>query len=188
MALSPTDAWAVGVAHGGSGTIPLPEGPHRDRTGAAADRALGWNEVVGLAIAPGRRGSLIGLQSNPLLTVRQFRMIAIAVAERWDGHRWSLVSTPSMGGDGFVRSVAALSANDAWAVGNGTEGFESQARVLHWGGRRWSAAAACEFPTFADPGSGVAALPDDSVWVVGSVDVSSTTHYRVETVIQHLEG
>src|SRR5207249_4049787 len=40
------------------------------------------------------------------------------LVEHWDGSSWSVVSSPNIDRRDYLREVAAVSANDVWAVGN----------------------------------------------------------------------
>src|SRR5262245_43169277 len=51
---------------------------------------------------------------------------------------WNAVASPPVGSEGNLTAIAALSANDAWAVGQ-YEGPDSLQRTLveHWNGTSW---------------------------------------------------
>jgi hypothetical protein len=94
----------------------------------------------------------------------------------WDGTAWSKVSSPNPGGiyGGGLAGVSAVSATDAWAVGNyfhhvagGTGGFDSL--ILHWDGTRWM-----QVPS-PNPGGtngtglyGVSVISETDAWAVGA--------------------
>src|SRR5438132_2657024 len=91
--------------------------------------------------------------------------------EHWDGSQWTMVSSPN---PGSVRDelygVAAISANDVWAVGDSFNGGNSNNLTLieHWDGTSWSVVSS------PDPGgdntlNGVVALSATNVWAVGSL-------------------
>jgi hypothetical protein len=61
--------------------------------------------------------------------------VTFTMSERWNGHHWSIVSTPSPTGDDLLDGVAVLSAHDVWAVGS--SGF-NRTFVLHWTGHAWT--------------------------------------------------
>jgi len=94
--------------------------------------------------------------------------------EHWDGRRWSYSRGASLGGrQAFLTSVAALSADDVWAVGGFAPVGSARSAPLieHWNGRSWSLQ-----PTHALAGlkgalpqtlTSVAALAPDDVWVLG---------------------
>ena len=62
--------------------------------------------------------------------------------EHWDGTVWSIIPSPNSGSadNDFLGGVAAISANDAWAVGTIiTDGINAgQLLIEHWNGVQWS--------------------------------------------------
>ena len=90
-----------------------------------------------------------------------------ALIEHWDGASWSVVPAPNVGVSGdYLEGVAAVSADDVWAVGTSSTFGEAQAIILHWDGSNWSVVPSPTFPggsaLFA-----VAAVAADNVWAVG---------------------
>ena len=83
------------------------------------------------------------------------------VIEHWDGTSWSIVPSPNPNtrGSSFLEGIAAVSANDIWAVGVGA-GTVTE----HWDGTSWSIIPSPR------PGElfGVTALSDGTVVAVGS--------------------
>lgn len=62
----------------------------------------------------------------------------LTLAERWNGHRWSLQSAPSTGFD-ILHAVACSSARACAAVGEDATGFDASASLSErWNGHRWS--------------------------------------------------
>jgi hypothetical protein len=55
--------------------------------------------------------------------------------EHWDGDRWSV--TVAGRGDGYMRDVAAVSTDLAWAVGATDAYGYGRAQILGWDGLRW---------------------------------------------------
>src|SRR4030095_16745045 len=58
----------------------------------------------------------------------------------WDGTRWSIVTAPQIDSSlNILADVAAISANDVWAVGfiGTASGYEAP-QALHWDGSNWS--------------------------------------------------
>ena len=80
---------------------------------------------------------------------------------------WRSLAPPSPGSyDNFFTAVAALSPNDAWAVGGYSNLDAGHHLAAHWDGTSWTAT-----PT-PNPGTGgtldgVAAIAPDDVWAVG---------------------
>lgn len=93
---------------------------------------------------------------------------------------WSQVSSPNAGtSSNFLSGVAAVSANNVWAVGsygNGNGGFTF---VEHWDGKQWKVAAS---PNINGSLSGVAAIAANNVWAVGGYNNGSLT------LVEHWNG
>jgi hypothetical protein len=95
------------------------------------------------------------------------------LVERWNGNAWKVQKTPNPGGNSLLRSVAAVSARDAWAVGtdlNGVDGLP-QSLVEHWNGRAWKVQKS---PNLGGLGGfndlyGVAAVSARDAWAVGGL-------------------
>jgi hypothetical protein len=68
----------------------------------------------------------------------------------WDGQAWSTVAAPEVGG---LNAVAAISADDGWAVGNS---------ILHWDGSSWTKVADAQETLYA-----ITFIDKDDVWAVG---------------------
>ena len=88
----------------------------------------------------------------------------------------------SQTGGSALAGVAALSANDVWAVGlQNSTGSVSQTMVQHWDGTIWTI-----FPS-QSPGSGlndlnyVAATPTGKLWAVGAY---FNTPYNYRTLVE----
>ena len=171
-ARSATDVWAVGGTsqfadsqplavhwNGRSWTrVPTPALKIGGYFNAVADSSASSVWAVGLA-GPGR-----GIIASEQLI------------EHWNGRHWTVQHFPALPGGGQFSGVAALSASDAWAVGN--VGWQTLAE--HWNGAKWSRWASPD-PL---PGVGTSALSAitmitaDNAWAVGNVglpDGSSRT-------------
>jgi hypothetical protein len=115
---------------------------------------------------------------------------------------WRVVTSPNLGtGGSELHAIAAVSANDIWAVGgyrptipdqNPNLPFppdQSQALVEHWNGKVWNYTSSL---TFAPPEysfsalAAVAALSTNDVWAVGSLTKSTIGH--PQTLIEHWDG
>ena len=95
---------------------------------------------------------------------------------------WGLVYSPAVGQEGRLLAVAAVAANDAWAVGQ-YEGADSLQRTLieHWGGSQWA------YVNSPNPGAednvlqGVAADSPSDAWAVGDqINAAGTTLPLIE--------
>jgi hypothetical protein len=104
--------------------------------------------------------------------------------EHWDGRRWTYSAGASLGGrQAFVTNVAALSADDAWAVGYfASVGAKPPTPLIeHWNGRSWSLrpTRALARLTTALPQTltSVAAIARDDIWVLGTPGSNSPDVY-----------
>ncbi len=88
----------------------------------------------------------------------------------WDGTKWSVVQSPNRASlNNELSGVAAVSANDIWAVGSAIDNSSGTAQTLieHWDGTQWSI-----IPS-PDPGQiaylqGVTAISPNNIWAVGT--------------------
>jgi hypothetical protein len=98
--------------------------------------------------------------------------------EHWNGKQWSIVPSPNPNSSGRepnstelnnLTSVAATSADDAWAVGyyRKSDG-QYQSLTLHWDGVRWSMIPTPDLPDH-NYLTAVAAISSDDVWAVGNL-------------------
>ncbi|MGO8889598.1 MAG: hypothetical protein ACLQB1_07805 [Streptosporangiaceae bacterium] len=100
--------------------------------------------------------------------------------EHWNGTAWSVVpgAPIAITGSDFLSGVAAVSADDVWAVGR--TGEQSTPLIEHWNGTTWT--------RVAQPVSGVdsslnsvAAISATDAWAVGEQNLN-------QTVIEHWNG
>jgi hypothetical protein len=110
-------------------------------------------------------------------------------ALRWNGAEWAEAPiTPPEGVDRHsLEDVVAISANDAWAVGDVVRGSEGVPHALRWDGTTWSAV---DTPSPPGPGSmslrGVDAASPNDVWAVGySYRYGESVSH---TLIEHWDG
>ncbi len=100
--------------------------------------------------------------------------------------QWSVVPSPNGSSSSGLSAVAAVSANDVWAVGSsGSQMSGGQTLIEHWNGSSWSVV------TNPNPGSiyntlyGVTAVSAANVWAVGYyVNTTGVT----QTLIEHWNG
>src|SRR5205085_11424795 len=87
----------------------------------------------------------------------------------WDGMAWSVVDGPSVGKQGGeLHAVVALSATDAWAVGQAYGKLGSNSTSEHWDGTAWTVVQVPDLnPGFALT-TAVDASGPDNVWATGS--------------------
>lgn len=149
--------------------------------GSRGDRTLTerWNgsafSIVPSPSVPGRSSVLedvAGTVSNDVWAVGHADVTDFVGSRtlvlHWDGTAWSRVPAPSLGGgedQNVLTGVAAISANDAWAVGSfsSIDPNSATALTLHWNGSTWRTVA-------NDCGRAlreVFALSATDVWAVG---------------------
>jgi len=110
------------------------------------------------------------------------------LAVHWNGSSWTIVPTPTLtgGAKSTLNGVAALSPNNAWAVGKGRNGA---ALAEHWNGTAWSVVPV---PTPAGSASsqlsGISALSPSNLWAVGSVTTVVGTTVQARTLVEHWNG
>jgi hypothetical protein len=95
------------------------------------------------------------------------------LAEHYDGHGWSVVSTPNPGSSGnHLDAVAADGPDDVWAVGQRNDATSDGPLVEHWDGRQWSVV-----PVATAGGAVLDAVSvrGDEVWAVGQTDNATAT-------------
>lgn len=158
--VTPCLAWAVGAFEIGSqpvGTLIVrwdgqswAQLPSPDRSPASTD-----NELLGVSAVSARNAWAVGASSSP---GHEVTLIA-----HWNGHRWSLVRSPSVAGSSSeLDAVAATSATNAWAVGSAG----SKTLIEHWNGKRWAVARGGGAAT-AGQLAGVTATSSRDAWAVG---------------------
>src|SRR6185312_7381543 len=82
------------------------------------------------------------------------------LTERWDGHRWSVVTSPNPGSsDNELDGVVMVSSSDVWAVGSYVGNGTYQTLTERWDGRRWSVVKSPNIGSSANELYGVAAAP-----------------------------
>lgn len=176
-ALSAADAWAVGWAQDPGGP------PYVKRTLTERYDGNAWTIVpspnhpqdtlsVLQAVSAASAGDVwaVGVSHDGTLPSR-------TLIQHWDGTRWSIVPSPSPDTQlNELRGVAALAANDAWAVGyRGGTHTETplETLILHWDGVAWSQVASPNVAGGANELNAIAALAADDIWAVGSAGGSA---------------
>jgi len=107
---------------------------------------------------------------------------------------WNIVSSPNQGEaggdfDNELTSLAVVSANDVWAVGDwGTYGAARSTLALHWNGSSWSKVATPNGSNEVNWLSGAAALASNDVWAVGSTATNPPEQSTSKTLIEHWNG
>ena len=109
--------------------------------------------------------------------------------EHWDGTSWSVVASPNFGVNvNQLSGVAAVSANDIWAVGNyyNRNTGITKNLTMNWNGTSWSLVPTPNAATNTNVLTGVAAVSASDIWAVGYYLNSTNTANR--TLTMHLNG
>ena len=106
--------------------------------------------------------------------------------EHWDGTRWSITPNPNpSSSSNLLSDVAAVSANDVWAVGyyNSSSG-PSQTLVEHWDGSQWSVVPSPNTAiTMTNSLRHLDVVSANDVWAVGFY-----SYNYPHTLIEHWDG
>ena len=106
--------------------------------------------------------------------------------ERWNGHIWKVVPSPTPGTTSVLYAVAATSASNAWAAGTFFNGSAFQTLILRWNGTVWKKVPSPN-PGGASNGNflrDVDVTSGSDAWAVG--DYHNGTTFR--TLIEHWNG
>lgn len=186
-AISPGDAWAVGLVGPGPG-IPSPTEPlieHWDGTRwtiTAVPEPAGGGSFHAVSATSATDVWAVG-QTGPTSEGNSHQTLI----EHWNGTAWSRVPSPNVaGGYNVLNGVAATSYRNAWAVG-GT-GFAGHDNTLteHWNGHAW-AVVPSPTPDGDAQVVAVSATRGSNAWAVGMARGDSCDP-RCVTVIEHWNG
>jgi hypothetical protein len=87
-----------------------------------------------------------------------------SLVERWDGSSWNgFVAPKVLSFSSVLEDVAAIAADDVWAVGSSFE----QPSALHWDGKTWEEVALPQLNSRYAVLGGVDARAPNDVWAVG---------------------
>src|SRR5262245_22358653 len=166
-ATSANDVWAAGEYDDGSLTQTLIEHWDGARWKIVASSNLGSsnNRLTSIAAISASNAWAVGSYDDgsggslPLIL-------------RWNGASWQSVAAPSPSGASEVtlRSIAAVSASDIWAVGSYTDLSGNTLRktlTLHWNGSQWKILASPNPKSFLNALNSVTAVASNDVWAVG---------------------
>jgi hypothetical protein len=164
VALSPSDAWAVGLSRSAGAptrTLVLHWDGRRWAISTSPNAGPGDNSLVSVAATSARDVWAVGY--------RAAGGVNRSLVEHWAGDRWTVVRLPQLGGPGNgLNAVDAAASGVVWAVGGSARARgPSEPLVLRLDGRSWSAVSA---PTSLHSATfnGVAASGSRGAWVVGA--------------------
>ncbi len=150
-----------------------------------ASAAATPNQILfGVAATSARNAWAVGVRTGPATSQ--------TLIEHWNGKSWKQVPGPQPGGSqgrDELLSVTAISARDAWAVGDYATATITRPLVVHWNGRSWKRVAV-PFPCAGAATGGflesVAATSAADVWAAGNA--GSCVSQRRVALIMHWNG
>jgi hypothetical protein len=183
VALSPTNAWAVGRSATARALV-----EHWDGTAWSIVPVPDPTPPAGSTLASALLTGVSAVSPTDIWAVGSYALGGIALTGltltmHYNGTAWTVVPSPNIpGGTTFnpertvLNGVAAAGHNDVWAVGNifttdGTNGA-AKAEVMHWDGTAWKFVPDAATTNLL---SGVTAASPTDVWAVG---VNGTEHWN----------
>jgi hypothetical protein len=174
---SANDIWAVGFYQE---VVP----PYHDRTYTIHWNGASWTHIPSpnYGTEPSYLLDVAARTSNDVWAVGYYQSSVYGAFEpltlHWDGTSWTLVPSPIvLGANTTLESVAILSANDVWAVGNSAN---DTSVTFHWNGTAWQAVQ----NGISGSLHSVTALASNDVWAAGY----SVAGCLGQTVIAHWDG
>jgi N-acetylneuraminic acid mutarotase len=168
-ALNTTDTWAVGAqytttVHGSFDAVLLEHWDGAQWTVFPGDNPGEFgNRLNGVVVLAPNNAWAVGDQN----TAQPDQVLTLI--EHWDGTAWHAVPSPNpVGLVDVFEAIAAVAANDIWAVGYFEDAPGHQGLLAHWDGAAWSAG----FPSPLGEGRhelhGVAMVSATDGWAVGA--------------------
>jgi hypothetical protein len=181
---SANDVWAVGRHSDAAGYKTL--SMHWDGSAwnivSTPNVGSAFNQLFSVAALSPNDAWAVGASSDE-------NVIYQPLIAHWDGTQWSIVSSAlAPGSSAFLYGIAAIAADDIWAVGYIQIGFSAQQPlIMHWDGSSWSLVLS---PSTSlanhDILWAVSAVSTNNVWASGSSTDAVTGDYS--TFIQHWDG
>jgi hypothetical protein len=166
VAVSANDVWAVGDYGNSDGT-----------GGTLTEQWNGTQWKVVKSPSPGTYNSelfaVVAVSANDVWAVGGYGNsdgTTSTLTEQWNGTQWSMIRSPvskiGQGPQNGLYGVAAVSANNVWAVGK----LDSTGMTLteQWNGTQWSVVSSPSPGTNGNELSAVAAVSANDVWAVGN--------------------
>ncbi len=181
-AVSESDIWAVGYHHvpGARKTLIEHWNGSRWRIVASPQPGSARSEslLFGVAAISARRAWTVGTESPSF---------GQTLAIRWNGVRWSTVTTANPGdGDRFLQAVTASSATQALAVGSYLSGSRTRALAQLWTGSAWVMVPAASPGADYNSLQAVTARSSTYGWAVGARRATPGSAFR--TLIERWNG
>jgi hypothetical protein len=178
MALSASDAWAVGTTglpdFNSQGVILHWDGRTWKRMRHPNPPTAVAVNLLGVAAASANDAWAVGRWADPVTLTNKPLIL------HWDGSAWQLSGTPPSSNGGTFQAVKAFASDDVWAVGQDGTGTLAE----HWDGQAWSVVPTPRLPSGGDLTS-VGGTSSTDIWAAGSFfDRKLQTH----SLILHWDG
>ena len=160
-AVGPNDVWAVGWYEGSTMGTLIEHWNGTQWTQVPSPNGAGfYNELTSVSARASNDVWAVGFQ---IASGSGYHTLIL----HWDGTSWSVIPSPDVNGNGYLRGVSADMANESWAVGTYTDGDFTRPMALFWNGTAWSIVTLPITPARGYLES-VVSLPGASdVWAVG---------------------
>lgn len=190
VALAPNDVWAVGGTSSAS---------HSDQILIEHWNGVQWSIVNTLDTTQQLKGQsqtfsrLLAISATDIWGVGTSGPPAgrsTTLIEHWNGTMWKIVPSPNPGSiSNELRAIAAVSANDIWAMGyfsNHQGNDTAQTLIEHWDGKQWSIVSSPKVDAPSTTLNAAAAVSANDVWAIGT---SSTSNGMMDQgLIEHWDG
>jgi hypothetical protein len=187
--LSSTNAWAVG----GAEYADFSRNTLVERWNGSA-----WSLVPAAAAAGSSLRGIAAVGPSDIWAVGSGGTAGSAalatLIEHWNGSSWSKVPSPNANSLNYLRGVAAVSANNVWAVGdsikNQSDGVSVYAPLIErWNGSAWTIVPAPKIGKGGNSLAAVAARSANDVWAVGYYDSIGSDGFQTRrTLVEHWNG
>jgi hypothetical protein len=156
----------------------------------------GWNAVASPPVgSEGNLTAIAALSATDAWAVGQYEApdsLQRTLIEHWNGSTWTQIPSPnSSQRSNILSAVAAISANNVWAVGSGvTAPDKSEQLIEHWDGKTWTITPNPTISQGDSTLSGVAAITANDAWAVGSTtaQTSAGSPSHTEPLVEHWDG
>jgi hypothetical protein len=186
-ALGPANAWAVGKGRNGAALAEHWDGTAWSVVPVPTPAGAASSQLAGISARSASDIWAVGSVATVAGTTVQTRTLV----EHWNGTAWSVVTSRNATNSNLLTGVAAVAANNVWAVGYTvtTDGTGQPDRTLieHWNGSAWSLVASPS-PASNDSLSGVAARSASDIWAVGTRQDRSGAIPIDRTLTEHWDG
>jgi hypothetical protein len=194
-AISPSDAWAVGGTFAGA---PGPAASLIERWDGTTWRLVdnpGPGNLYGVTAVSANDAWAVGRQGGNYDPQSQ-QYVYTTLIMHWNGTQWSVVPSPSPNPMGsYLNSVAAIAANDVWAVGytQSPPTAGAEALIEHWDGASWRVVTS-PIPASATGSAytSVTRIPGtQQLWAVGSTrfgPIAGTDADYFQVLIERWDG